>query len=167
MARRSQRHKRNDVLATDAPRRRSVWSGVASASVAAILLVAALWLASDSGWLPFGRKPPRPEVSLVPSRTGIPLPPGPGGVAVFEPAPTASGKSEASAAVFECISRLHVNNDVLQPLRRDLDYQIWPNPEFRDDAKSARYLFRLRQQVIYSADGPRLIAEIRACTAQP
>lgn len=167
MARRSQRHKRTETLARGAPRRRPVWLRIASASIASILVGGGLWLANDAGWLPFGKRPSRPEVSLVPSRTGIPLPPGPGGVAVFEPTPTASGKSEASDAVFGCIGRLYVNNDVLQPLRRDLDYQIWPNPDFREDAKSARYLFRLRQQVIYSADGARLIAEIRACTAQP
>ena len=166
MARRPHRPKRSVIATTAAPRRRSMSSTVTSACAIVALAGLGLWMAGRAGWLPFVGSPARPGVSLVPSRTSIPLPSEKKQL-VFGVAPTASGKSEASDAVFACIERLHVNNDILQPLRRELDYQIWPNPEFSEPAKSARYLFRLREQVIFSTDGQRLIAEIRTCTALP
>jgi len=166
MARRSHRPKRSLPASSAAQRRRSPWSTAASVSAAIGIAGLGLWAAAQAGWLPFVGAAPRPGVSLIPSRTSIPLPSEKKQL-VFGAAPTASGKSEASTAVFACIERLHVNDDILQPLRRELDYQIWPNPDFSEVAKSARYLFRLREQVMYAADGPRLIAEIRTCTAQP
>jgi hypothetical protein len=122
-------------------------------------------LAMTNGWPPFDRGSGRPGVSLVPDRTAIPLPPGAGSVAIFQPAPTATGNSDASPEVFACVEKLYVNNDVLQPMRRDLDYQIWRNPDFHGEKTVPRYLFRLRPQIMQSHDAKRMIREIRSCTA--
>jgi hypothetical protein len=164
MARRTHRSKSAAAAKSQMARGRRRLSA-ASVAIAVFLLAGTyVLLAATNGWPPFADGSGRPGVSLVPSRTGIPLPPGAGSVAIFQPAPTATGNSEASPDVFACVDKLYVNNDVLQPMRRDLDYQIWRNPDYHGEKSVPRYLFRLRQQILQSNDASRMITEIRACT---